>query len=303
MNGTPTLRFGLACGQNGSEFRRTPVATSDWCVVESVEGAAAETVETTVELDTDSYALAFVRKGTTLFRAADDYRWWLVPPKSVCLARGPLRHTVRIARGEHMAHLIGWRSEACAALSDWLGSRWPKSGSSQGNPELVTQPVSPVFHSAADRLRQALRSIDTRGLPLIGSVVHECVAHLASGESSLGLAPIPFDVPDALEPLIEKVKGAPFRSWSLKDAADEVGYSPFHFSRVFKAAVGYGFHEFAERCRTEFAVDLLLGSDKSIDLVATEAGFGTTQGLRESVKEYLGLVPSELRREPEAARR
>jgi transcriptional regulator GlxA family with amidase domain len=62
-----------------------------------------------------------------------------------------------------------------------------------------------------------------------------------------------------------------------------------------------GFHEFVDRTRTEYAVHLLTSTDHAIDVVATEAGFGTTQGLRESVKEYLGLVPSELRSTPEDA--
>jgi transcriptional regulator GlxA family with amidase domain len=54
-----------------------------------------------------------------------------------------------------------------------------------------------------------------------------------------------------------------------------------------------------DRCRTECAVELLCSSDSAVDLVASSCGFGTTQGLRESVKEYLGLVPSEIRSFPD----
>ena len=73
------------------------------------------------------------------------------------------------------------------------------------------------------------------------------------------------------------------------------GYSPFHFSRVFKQIVGYGFHEYVDRCRTAMAVDQLCSTDSPADLIAASCGFGTSHGLRESMKEYLGLVPSELR--------
>jgi hypothetical protein len=47
----------------------------------------------------------------------------------------------------------------------------------------------------------------------------------------------------------------------------------------------------------------LLAGEMPLDCVAQACGFGTTQGLRESIKEYLGLVPSELRsaHEPVAA--
>jgi AraC-like DNA-binding protein len=96
------------------------------------------------------------------------------------------------------------------------------------------------------------------------------------------------------------VRENPALPWPLKDAADMAGYSPFHFSRVFKGLVGYGFHEYVDRCRTECAVELLVTTDMPVDLVASTCGFGTTQGLRESVKEYLGLVPSELRAVPDS---
>jgi transcriptional regulator GlxA family with amidase domain len=45
-------------------------------------------------------------------------------------------------------------------------------------------------------------------------------------------------------------------------------------------------------------VKLLATSERPVESVAQAAGFGTTQGLRESIKEYLGLVPSELRSGP-----
>ena len=44
---------------------------------------------------------------------------------------------------------------------------------------------------------------------------------------------------------------------------------------------------------------MLVSSDSPVDGVASACGFGTTQGFRESIKEYLGLVPSELRGLPE----
>jgi AraC-like DNA-binding protein len=63
---------------------------------------------------------------------------------------------------------------------------------------------------------------------------------------------------------------------------------------------GFGFHEYVDRCRTETAIEMLCNTDEPIDTVAAMTGFGTTQGLRESVKEYLGLVPSEIRAVPDA---
>ena len=53
--------------------------------------------------------------------------------------------------------------------------------------------------------------------------------------------------------------------------------------------------------KDKLAIDGRAGAHlQPVDLVASTCGFGTTQGLRESVKEYLGLVPSELRTIPES---
>ena len=68
---------------------------------------------------------------------------------------------------------------------------------------------------------------------------------------------------------------------------------------MFKAIVGYGFHEYVDRCRTELAVRMLSTTDEPVDIISAEAGFGTAQSLRESVKYHLGLLPSELRAAPD----
>jgi transcriptional regulator GlxA family with amidase domain len=135
--------------------------------------------------------------------------------------------------------------------------------------------------------------------PLIFSVMYEMLPRLVRSRSRLGLAPVPADLPANISQLVQQVRQRPDVGWPLKEAADLVGYSPFHFSRVYKSLIGYGFHEFVDRCRTEHAVDMLCTSDTPIDVVAAASGFGTTQALRESVKEYLGLVPSELRTSPD----
>lgn len=272
---------------------------SQWGSFERFTGTLENTFSTTAELEEGLLCIAFAGAGTVLLRGADSARWSIFPPHSVCLVRGPARFALRVARGPHDVNSISWHRSAGAWLAGWIDENWPRTPGSE-SPALVTQPINPVFEPAYDRFKRALKRSDPVQGPLISSVIHECVGYLVAGRSSLGLAPIPLDMPDTLAPLVMLVRERPFDSWSLKEASDQVGYSPFHFSRVFKALVGYGFHEFVDRCRTEFAVAQILESDASIDMIATNAGFGTTQGLRESIREYLGLVPSELRREPES---
>jgi AraC-like DNA-binding protein len=98
------------------------------------------------------------------------------------------------------------------------------------------------------------------------------------------------------EELLEEVRKSPNESWSLKRAADMVGYSTFHFSRTFRAVTKLGVPDYVDRARTDFAVDRILNSEDSYDAVAQQSGFGTTSSLRSALKEHLGLLPSELRR-------
>lgn len=98
------------------------------------------------------------------------------------------------------------------------------------------------------------------------------------------------------EELLAQVRQAPHESWSLKRAADMVGYSTFHFSRTFRAVTKMGFPDYVDRARTDFAAERILHSDDSYDTVAQQSGFGTTSSLRSALKEHLGLLPSELRR-------
>ncbi|MFX6834700.1 helix-turn-helix domain-containing protein, partial [Acinetobacter baumannii] len=84
--------------------------------------------------------------------------------------------------------------------------------------------------------------------------------------------------------------------WSLKRAADMVGYSTFHFSRTFRAVTKLGFPDYVDRARTDFAVNLILNNEEHFDAVAQQSGFATTSSLRSALKEHLGLLPSELRR-------
>jgi AraC-like DNA-binding protein len=223
----------------------------------------------------------------------------LAPPRSVTFIRGS-RLVVQAARGEHETLVITWPSVVAPLLEHWISSR---SGNKQmggfSTRNVACKPIAPHFLDATARLLAAIKDGGDTMEPLIISVVYELVARLMVGMDQVQLATVPLSLPETITELVVKVRENPATPWPLRDAADMAGYSPFHFSRVFKNLVGYGFHEYVDRCRTECAVEMLCTTDHAVDLVASTCGFGTTQGLRESVKEYLGLVPSELRAVPE----
>lgn len=125
------------------------------------------------------------------------------------------------------------------------------------------------------------------------SVVIELVALLLAESSRICIRPCPADA-GVFSALLAEVDATPDRVWNLQEAADQAGYSPFHFSRTFKQQIGCGFHEYVDRLRTETAVMCLLEGGALSDAVA-RAGFSTARSLRESLKDYLGLLPGDLR--------
>jgi len=242
-------------------------------------------------------ALCINLKGTLIARTGVQGKLVLIPPRSITFIRGA-RLILQAARGEHQSQLLSWEGRVTPLLDNWITTRVNRSANSSAR-SVACRPIDPHFKTTIARFDHAATHPNDSMEPLMVSVIYEFVARLMIGGDQVQLAAVPSDLPETIRELVLRVRQNPSLGWPLRDAADAAGYSPFHFSRVFKNLVGYGFHEYVDRCRTECAVDLLCTTDQAVDQVASSCGFGTTQGLRESVKEYLGLVPSELRSIPE----
>lgn len=265
--------------------------------MENVTGTVQRTSTGYVNVPAGMNVLCINYRGTLIARAGVQGRLVLIPPRSLTFVRGT-RLILQAARGEHQTVLLSWHSNVTSLLDAWLQSR-ARSGVAGQNRTVACKPIDPHFKDAIARFESATANPNEIMEPMVVSVLYEIVSRLMIGFDQVQLAAVPSDLPETIKELVLKVRQNPAAGWPLRDAANLAGYSPFHFSRVFKNLVGYGFHEYVDRCRTECAVELLCTSDHAVDLVASTCGFGTTQGLRESVKEYLGLVPSELRAIPD----
>lgn len=253
----------------------------------------------TVVVPHQGMAIAINTQGTLLVRTSTHARLIVIPPRSITFLKGKLKLGVVAARGEHFIQTISWSSSVTPLLERWISARIQARSEFHAVRPIACKPVDPHFTAIVQRMGQAMASGDGAELLMLSAIYEASEKLLMSGDE-VQLATIPDEMPDTLRNLTEKVRANPALAWPLKDAADIAGYSPFHFSRVFKLAIGYGFHEYVDRCRTEAAIDMLISTDAAVEHVASRCGFGTTQGLRESVKEYLGLVPSELRSMPAA---
>ena len=291
------LRFD--CGANAGFLREPDNSGLQSVWVEHLSGNLQKPSNGQIIVPEGHHVVVLNQSGTILGRVAPSGPLLLVLPNSVAYLRQSTTH-FQIARGDHKATIIAWPGAATPLLEAWLSGRSAPKNDRGAVRVAGCKPVNPHFFEAIGRFERALRDRGAAGEILIASVVYEIVARIMSGRDEVQLAATPSDLPETILELVEKVRKAPNQPWPLREAADLAGYSPFHFSRIFKSMVGYGFHEYVDRCRTESAVLMLVSTDDPIDIIAQRAGFGTTQGLRESVKEYLGLVPSELRAMPTA---
>lgn len=295
----PNLRFEFESSAVNGSVARSEAFRGEAILIDSYEGQIKKTMPARFRLGAESLALVFVKKGTTLVWGEADKRWFIMPPESVTYIRGAINMLLSLARGEQCLEVLSWHGKSLPFLSEWL-EKLPSRLNRGDRPRVMaTMPYRPFFNSVMQRYEDACKGNPELTEPMMFSVLYEMVPKLVRSRSRLGLAPIPADMPPNIASLVQQVRQRPDLPWPLKDAAEHVGYSPFHFSRIYKSLVGYGFHEFVDRCRTEHAVDMLCTSSTPIDVVAAASGFGTTQALRESVKEYLGLVPSELRTTPD----
>jgi transcriptional regulator GlxA family with amidase domain len=83
---------------------------------------------------------------------------------------------------------------------------------------------------------------------------------------------------------------------SVGALAGRVAMSPRHFARVFRAEVGVTPAQYVEQQRVELARRLLETTDRSIEQIAGDAGFGTVETLQRSFRRRAGTTPRDYRR-------
>ena len=78
---------------------------------------------------------------------------------------------------------------------------------------------------------------------------------------------------------------------SLDRLAQQIGFSPYHFARLFRKATGASLHQAVLRQRIEHAQWLLHKTDMPLAHVASACGFADQSHLTQVFKRHLGLTP------------
>lgn len=82
---------------------------------------------------------------------------------------------------------------------------------------------------------------------------------------------------------------------NLEDIASSIGFSKYHFSRLFKQYTGYTFCAYISRRRIKVAEELLEQPDLSITEIALQSGFPSISTFNRLFKQQKGCTPSEYR--------
>lgn len=83
---------------------------------------------------------------------------------------------------------------------------------------------------------------------------------------------------------------------SLEYLADQIGFSKFHFSRLFKQYTNYNFSDYLCLRRVQAAEQLLEDPAYSITEVALNSGFSSISTFNRIFKQKKGITPSEYRK-------
>lgn len=84
-------------------------------------------------------------------------------------------------------------------------------------------------------------------------------------------------------------------SLSVAEIADQIGYSPFHLSRVFRKQVGLSIHAYRAQIRLRTAL-LWLEDVDDLTALALDLGFSSHSHLTTAFTAAFGMPPSEVRR-------
>ena len=82
---------------------------------------------------------------------------------------------------------------------------------------------------------------------------------------------------------------------SLESMANKVGYSRFHFSRLFKQLTNMSFNEYINHIRIEKAETLLINANLSIAEVASMSGFDSISSFNRNFRLSKNCSPKEFR--------
>lgn len=111
---------------------------------------------------------------------------------------------------------------------------------------------------------------------------------IAAGAATAPAAP-------RLDPVFDLIEARLGDSLRLADLSGAVGYSPFHFARLFRRATGETPSAYLMRRRCERAYELIVGSRQGLAEIAYLTGFSSQSHMTQRIRQRYGATPRRLR--------
>ena len=233
------------------------------------------------------WTIALVRRGTFRYRSAATNRMYALRPGWLVVGQPDISFE---CSHEHEG------GDDCASLTiaqDALHDVARAAGVSMKS-FVSSPPVLPPL-PRAEVLVERARLRDDADLDEVGYLIVESVLAHASGIPTLEVAPHPSHVGrigDAMD-LIERSCRQPL---ALSDVASAVGFSPFHFLRVFRRVTGTTPHQYLLGARIRLAARLLRDTHRPVTEIAYDVGFEDLSNFVRTFHRVIGSSPRAYRR-------
>jgi transcriptional regulator GlxA family with amidase domain len=245
------------------------------------------------------------RLGTLIVPGSPDWRGAVGDPALISLVAdlaGRARRTASVCAGAFLLAeaglLRGRRAATHWQLADDLAHRYPDI---QVEPDPLFVRDGTVITSAGITagidLTLALIEED-HGPELARAVAQFLVVFMArpGGQSQFSTRTgAPYPERGTVRAAMDAVSADPAGDHSLHTMARRAGVSSRHLGRLFRGELGTTPAQFVESVRLEAARALLESGDRSIDLIAERAGFGSAETMRRAFQYALGVSPSTYR--------
>ncbi|AEF83925.1 transcriptional regulator, AraC family [Treponema primitia ZAS-2] len=106
-----------------------------------------------------------------------------------------------------------------------------------------------------------------------------------------------YDVPSrVVTTAIKLMENHFFEDISVKDIADSVFYSEYHFSRLFKKQIGIPPHAYIIKLRITLARQLLANTNNPVEIISEKCGFNSPQHFIRCFSQHVGHTPIQYRK-------
>jgi AraC-like DNA-binding protein len=256
-------------------------------------GVRKKPVRNVIEVERDHFVMIANIEGCWMLRSHNRQCTRVLTDRNIAVIGGGAKIEALTARGNHRHIIFSWPKDRNRALAQWWETFAPHGECTIGFSQCQTGSLHGLAFDRVSRWDQTTGDMKIASMKAcVYLLVSESLAHDQHHLLSL-TANNHLEKP--IGRLVSLVRENPCSQWTLREAAQIVGYSAFHLSRTFKTTVGYGFPEFVDRCRTELAIQTISDPALTMESVATQAGFGSTQAMRNSFRAHTGFLPSEVR--------